>query len=276
MGKNKTYHKNQLVELYKLVYIPFKTETHTSICSLVNTFSHIQFKFSSEFNTHTRKYCRDYKRPHYHHRTFEINVKKSGIYAIWSRSEMDTYGYIYEDNFDPLQPFGNLIAQHGGKCNQHQLKFFIHLQENTKYILVVTTFYPNRIRNFTIFISSDNHFIVDHSFDSKQRCCSLGDRCYFYSTKVGLSLDDLLRSENQSLPVQITAAVTIMIFIIGLIDRLFSCLTFTNRKVRQVGGELYLLTSSIASLLTNSMFFVNFCFTLLTRINVSTSYSILS
>ncbi len=27
--KNETYHENQLVKLYKLVYIPFKTETHT-------------------------------------------------------------------------------------------------------------------------------------------------------------------------------------------------------------------------------------------------------
>ena len=29
IGKNETYHENQLVELYKLVYIPFKTERHT-------------------------------------------------------------------------------------------------------------------------------------------------------------------------------------------------------------------------------------------------------
>ena len=36
MGKNGTYHKNQLVELYNLVYIPFKTETQTWECSLVS------------------------------------------------------------------------------------------------------------------------------------------------------------------------------------------------------------------------------------------------
>ena len=28
MGKNEIYHENQLVELYKLVYTPLKTETH--------------------------------------------------------------------------------------------------------------------------------------------------------------------------------------------------------------------------------------------------------
>ena len=35
IGKNETYHENQLVELYKLVYIPFKTERHTWGPSLV-------------------------------------------------------------------------------------------------------------------------------------------------------------------------------------------------------------------------------------------------
>jgi hypothetical protein len=35
MGRNGTYHENQLVELYKLVHIPIKTETHTWGPSLV-------------------------------------------------------------------------------------------------------------------------------------------------------------------------------------------------------------------------------------------------
>jgi hypothetical protein len=29
MGKNETYHENQLVELYKIGYIPIKTARHT-------------------------------------------------------------------------------------------------------------------------------------------------------------------------------------------------------------------------------------------------------
>ncbi len=36
MGRNGTYHENQLVELYKLVYIPIETETHTWGPSLVS------------------------------------------------------------------------------------------------------------------------------------------------------------------------------------------------------------------------------------------------
>lgn len=73
---------------------------------------------------------------------------------------MDTYGYLYEDDFDPLQPFANLLAQHSGKCNQGQLKFIIDLHANTKYILAVTTYYPNTTGNFTIFVSGQNNVIV--------------------------------------------------------------------------------------------------------------------
>jgi hypothetical protein len=108
------------------------------------------------------RYCRDYKKPNYHYETLQINVMKTDSYVLWSESKMDTYGYIYKDDFDPLQPFGNLVAQHSGKCNQGQLKFIINLESNTKYILVVTTYYPNATGNFTIFISGENDVTLNH------------------------------------------------------------------------------------------------------------------
>ena len=37
MDKNETYYEKQLVELYKVVYIPLKTETHTWRYSLVSS-----------------------------------------------------------------------------------------------------------------------------------------------------------------------------------------------------------------------------------------------
>ena len=86
---------------------------------------------------------------------------KTGSYAVWSKSEMDTYGYLYKNDFDPLQPFGNLLAQHSGKCNQGQLKFIRNFETNTRYILVVTTYYPNTTGNFTIFISGENNVTLN-------------------------------------------------------------------------------------------------------------------
>ena len=114
--------------------------------------------------TNSPRYCRDYLKPTYYYETLQIIVTKTDSYVLWSESEseMDTYGYLYKDDFDPLQPFANLLAQHSGKCNQGQLKFIIDLQANTRYILVVTTYYQNATGNFTIFISGQNNVTIKH------------------------------------------------------------------------------------------------------------------
>jgi hypothetical protein len=122
----------------------------------------IQLKYSSELTIDSPKYCRDYKLPNYYYQTLQINIMTTDSYTLWSESEIDTYGYIYKDDFDPLQPFGNLLFQHSGKCNQGQLKFIVNLQANTDYILLVTTYYPNITGNFTIFISGQNNVTVNH------------------------------------------------------------------------------------------------------------------
>ncbi|CAF0778639.1 unnamed protein product [Adineta ricciae] len=242
----------------------------------------IQSNYSSEITTNSPKYCRDYKSRSYHYETLEINVKKPGPYVIWSESEYDTYGYLYKDNFDPLQPFGNLLFQHSGKCNQHQLKFFVDLEANIKYILVITTYYPNHTGNFSIFISGDNDVTINR-FNSKQQSCSIGDRCHFYSTTIGLPLDDILRGEiqsnitlsNQSISIKISAAFTIIMFIIGFINSLLCFLTFKSKEERQNGCGLYLFTLSITSFITSCMFSVNFWFSLITEIHFVTDISIL-
>ncbi|CAF1565822.1 unnamed protein product [Adineta ricciae] len=242
----------------------------------------IQSSYPSQFTINSRKYCRDYKKPSYYYETLEINVKKTGSYVLWSKSEIDTYGYLYKDEFNPLQPFGNLIAHHSGHCNQGQLKFDRTFDENTKYILVVTTYYPNATGNFTIFISGENNVTMNY-FHSKQRSCSIGDRCHFYSTTIGLPLDDILRGEIrsdvtlsvQSISIKISSAVTIIMFIVGFVNSLFSFLTFKSAEERQTGCGLYLFTLSITSFMTCCMFLVNFWFVLLTEIHVLTGPSVL-
>lgn len=121
----------------------------------------IQSSYSSKLTSDSPKYCRDYQKPNYHYQTLQIDVMTTDTYTLWSESEIDTYGYIYKDDFDSLQPFGNLFLQHSGKCNQGQLKFIVDLQINTKYILVVTTYYPNTTGNFTIFISGENNVTIN-------------------------------------------------------------------------------------------------------------------
>jgi hypothetical protein len=96
-------------------------------------------------------------------------------------------------------------------------------------------------------------------------------------------LDDILHEElernstlnRQSFSVKLSAAVTIIMFVGGLINSIFSFITFKSEDVQQVGCGLYLLASSITSLLTISMFVVKFWFVVLTQIDISTSLSVL-
>ncbi len=117
----------------------------------------------------------------------------------------------------------------------------------------------------------------------KRSNCVLGEGCQFYIKSIGLTLDDILRDElqlkttlsNQPLSVKISAALTIIMFVGGLINSAFSLLTFANKGSRKVGCGVYLLASSITSILTISMFTVKFWFVVLTHISVSISLPVL-
>jgi hypothetical protein len=66
-----------------------------------------------------------------------------------------------------------------------------------------------------------------------------------------------------------------IIFFGGLVNSILSFITFQCKDLRQVGCGIYLLTSSVTSLLTISMFTVKFWFVVLTQMNVSVSLSVL-
>ena len=78
---------------------------------------------------------------HFTMNPFEIKVPESRSYVVRSNSVIGTYGYIYENSFDSLNPAKNLIASDndGGDLNR-QFKLEIPLYTNTTYILVVTTY----------------------------------------------------------------------------------------------------------------------------------------
>ena len=111
----------------------------------------------------------------------------------------------------------------------------------------------------------------------------IGDRCNFYIKSIGLTLDDILHDElrpnmtlnNQSFSIKISAALTIIMFIGGLINSILSLITFQNKECRQIGCGMYLLASSLTSFLAISMFTIKFWFVVLSQINVSTSLSVL-
>jgi hypothetical protein len=72
-----------------------------------------------------------------------------------------------------------------------------------------------------------------------------------------------------------SAALTMIMFAGGLINSVLSLLTFKSIELRKVGCGIYLLSSSVTSLLTISMLTVKFWFIVLTQINASVNLSVL-
>ena len=65
--------------------------------------------YGSGLSAKSEKYNRDCQESSYYYHAVHIHVITTGAYRISSISSIDTYGYVYEDNFDPLDPFA--------KCN---------------------------------------------------------------------------------------------------------------------------------------------------------------
>jgi hypothetical protein len=75
---------------------------------------------------------------------------------------MNTYGYIYKNDFNPLQPAENLLLGHNGSCNKEQFKLIIDLEVNTRYVLVVTTYRPKAMGRFSVFVSGPDNVSLNH------------------------------------------------------------------------------------------------------------------
>ena len=124
-----------------------------------------------------------------------------------------------------------------------------------------------------------------HKCPTKIMCnctdCFFGDRCQFQAKGIGLTLDDILRyhirphipMDDQSSTLQWTCALTMIIFLAGLINSILSIITFQSKKSREVGCGIYLFASSITSLLTVSVFTLKFWFLFLTYTNLSINRS---
>jgi hypothetical protein len=105
--------------------------------------------------------------------------------------------------------------------------------------------------------------------------CFFGNQCQFYTKGFGLTLDEILGYEikhnivlsEQSFSVKLSAIITMMMFIIGLINGIFSILTFKNKNCQEVGCGMYLLVSSITSLIIVILFTLKFWFLILSFID---------
>jgi hypothetical protein len=111
----------------------------------------ISLAYQLELTMDSQTYSRVCNLRNFYYETFEVKVPESRYYTIQSSSDIDTYGYIYENRFNPLNPAENLLASDGnGGGSDGQFKFEIPLYVDTIYILVVTTFSPKDIGEIKI------------------------------------------------------------------------------------------------------------------------------
>lgn len=141
-------------------------------------FSHLDYnslifesKYSSELTTTTQRYYRDCGMGKYYYETIKVNVQETGYYTFGGISTIDTYGYIYQNNFNPFNPKKNLIAEDGCDIGHYKFNFIRALQANITYIMVVTTFSPNIQGNFSVVVSGPSSITLNRT----------SKRFYFFS-----------------------------------------------------------------------------------------------
>jgi hypothetical protein len=115
-----------------------------------------------------------------------------------------------------------------------------------------------------------------NSFEDNAKCptssicvchgCYYGSKCQFSTKGPSLSLDVIFGYRiRQNTPInhhpvviKTASTTTMTIFGLGLLNGLFSLMTFRSKKSRVIGCSIYLFTSSIISLITINMLTVKF------------------
>ena len=113
--------------------------------------------------------------------------------------------------------------------------------------------------------------------------CFFGRKCQLSTSGFGLSLDAIIGYHiqpkidflDQSVVVKISLALTMIILVSGFIDGILCLMTFKNKSVHEVGCGLYLLSLSITSLLTMTMFGLKYLIILLSQMSIVSNGSLL-
>ncbi|CAF4274969.1 unnamed protein product, partial [Adineta steineri] len=95
----------------------------------------------------------DYSSAGYYYEAIRVTVHMSGRYSFTSISSYDTYGYLYNDPFNPSKPSRNLIASNDDGGINHQFRINATLQSGSTYVLVFTTFTTGETGSFSIAVT---------------------------------------------------------------------------------------------------------------------------
>ena len=87
---------------------------------------------------------------YYYYQAIRVTVPTAGAYTFSSISSIDTFGYLYNDPFDPSNPSQNLIASDDDGGGSNQFRIIASLQPSRRYVLVVSTWRAGDTGNFLV------------------------------------------------------------------------------------------------------------------------------
>jgi hypothetical protein len=124
--------------------------------------------------TYAREVC---LLPNYFYEALAFNVSIAGDYTFWSHSYMNTYGYLYRDDFNPRRPTMNRLSGDDDGCGNQQFHITHRLLPSMKYVLVVTTQLASDTGKFSV-IEMGPAPIQFTPLSEYQRCRAFSDRLH--------------------------------------------------------------------------------------------------
>lgn len=156
----------------------------------IESISTIISNYSSELTVNSEQYSRlgGFGGDNYY-QAIPIRVNTTGTYTFTTSSTIgNTFGYLYQGNFYPTYPQYNIITQDDDSSGNQQFRLTADLRSDITYILVFTTYEPQRTGSFSISASGP-----DYVFFNTVGSCSVNEvfyqnHCYYLDGNGGQCL----------------------------------------------------------------------------------------
>lgn len=117
--------------------------------------------YSSSLKTRNQIYSRDCDKRFLFYESIQVKVNTSGYYSFRSYGTVDTYGLIYKNTFNPLNPSENLFPVEVDCEANDRSRLNTHLSGDMIYVLVVTTYLFKETGAFSIVVLGNNKVILE-------------------------------------------------------------------------------------------------------------------
>jgi hypothetical protein len=105
----------------------------------------------------------------FYYEVINITVPASGPYIFQCKTNIDTFAYIYNQTFNPLNPAANLLKAFDDENSQRwEFSFALYFPFADSILLVVTTYSPNKTGPFFIVGSGYNKVIFNRIVSTVQ------------------------------------------------------------------------------------------------------------